>query len=134
LLWFYDKTSLSIFYVTGSNSDSKSNTNYKIIQWFIFSSKHQSFYNGLGKNLSFQADAGLEHKIDDKGQLISFAASFQNSNNENNSDIKETTSTSFGNDVSNKTPKNRTILLKIWLWITNWWKIKIRSWIKVWCK
>ena len=113
---FTPKTSLSTsLMLRGSNSDSKSNTDYAeniYSDTGTFLQNTNRFSNGLGKNLSFQADASLDHKIDDNGQLISFAASFQNSNNENNSDIKETTSTSFGNDVSKQNSKNRTILLK----------------------
>lgn len=113
---FSPRTSLSTsLMLRGSNSDSKSNTDYAeniYSDTGSFLQNTNRFSDGLGKNLSFQADASLDHKIDNNGQLISFAASFQNSNNENNSDIKETTSTSFGNDVSKQNSKNRTILLK----------------------
>ena len=100
----------------GSNSNNESDTDYdENIYDGNTSVLQQTNRNsdGKGENLSFQADAGLDHKIDDKGQLISFAASFQTSNNDSSSDIKETTSNNTSsNDISVQNSKNRTILLK----------------------
>lgn len=113
---FSPKTTISTsIMLRGSNSNSKSNTDYAENIFFDTGSVLQNtnrYSIGLGENLSFQADASLDHKINEKGQLISFAASFQNSNNESNSDIRETNATSYGNDVSKQNSKNRTILLK----------------------
>ena len=78
----------------GSNSNNESDTDY---DENIYDGK-QVFYNKpivivmeKVKTYHFKADAGLDHKIDDKGQLISFAQ-VSDFNNDSSSDIKETTS------------------------------------------
>lgn len=42
---------------------------------------------GINENISFQVDAGFEHKFNDKGHLINLSGSYQNAKNDSESDI-----------------------------------------------
>lgn len=70
--------------------------------------------HSTGKDFSYQIDAGLDHKFNNKGHLLSFSASFQKNNEDRDENIKE--SNSENNISENKVftiSKSQTILAKL---------------------
>lgn len=68
---------------------------------FILQNQYTNRLNiGTSKNNSFQADLGYDQKIGDKGQVITFATSYQKSKNDGNS---VTTENGFDNEFDRPT-------------------------------
>ena len=83
---FTDFTSANFSVTTNANnSDNESNSTTTSTK-FGNSSRD---VNGEGDNNSVQLDAGLEHKLDSKGQILSASGSFQKTKNNNFEDITD---------------------------------------------
>lgn len=73
----------------------------------------QRLNNGSNDNLAFQGDFGLDHKFDDKGQLISLSASLQSNRSFNDTYVNQTQNGLYELENSiNQTTKNKTLVGK----------------------
>jgi outer membrane receptor protein involved in Fe transport len=84
---------------------------------YRFLKNPNSFVNrmntGSNDNLAFQADLGLDHKFDDKGQNLSLSASLQSNRSYNDTDVNQTQDNIFQlQNVINQTTKNKTLVGK----------------------
>ena len=103
---FTDFTSANFSITTnGNNSDSESTSTTSSTK-FGNSSRN---VNGEGENNSVQLDAGLEHKFDNKGHVLSASGSFQKTKNNNFEDIED----NYINSVSQNNYNNNN--QKTWI-------------------
>lgn len=83
---FTDKTSANAsININGGNNEGITN------EFKNSSLTHNSLRTtaSIGENNNLQLDAGLEHKFNDKGQIINLTGSYQNSKNNSNSNIDD---------------------------------------------
>ncbi len=72
------------------------------------------YSEGSGNNFSWQGDIGLDHKIDDEGQMIYTSFSIQNSKNDDFSRVRETENGSFVlRNLIDQYTTNKTIIGKV---------------------
>lgn len=73
----------------------------------------QRVNTGSNDNLAFQGDFGVDHKFDDKGQILSLSASLQSNRSYNDTDVNQTQNDLFELQNSiNQTTKNKTLVGK----------------------
>lgn len=91
-----DKTSLNAS-GTVRTFDNQSNGNITYYDYLTNNTVdfRQRSNTGIGNNLAFQGDLGLDHKFDDKGQNLSLSASLQRNRTNNDTDIFDTKNGDF---------------------------------------
>ncbi|MFC6267768.1 TonB-dependent receptor domain-containing protein [Frigoriflavimonas asaccharolytica] len=111
-----DKTSINASGLLRTfESESFSNVNYKTLD----ASKNlldnsRRYTVGNGDNFTWQVDAGLDHKFDDKGQILTASISLQQSDNKNNSLVEESSNNIFIlNNNINQNTINKTLVGKV---------------------
>ncbi len=115
---FSDRTSFNISgtvrSMEGIDDQTLTTSENRLNQGGTFQTFGKRKTDGDSRNLAFQGDIGLDHKLDDKGQNISASLSVQTNNSHNNSEIIETENDVFLlKDTTKRISTNNSVIGKI---------------------